>query len=303
MRGGTAGIGTWVLLLLGVCGASMSAPLAAGTAASAVAVGFWRNALGTAVTLPYVAARRRDRMFRGLPRPAWAGSALAGVMLAIHFATWLSALRMTTVAAATALVGTTPIWTALLDVVRGVRVPRVVLAGIVIAIAGGLTVTGVDVAGDPRALAGDGLAILGAISFGAYIATGERVRRHVTTSEYAVLAYGTCALALAPAALLLDQRLVGFDRTTWLQLLALTVTAQLLGHTLINAVLPRIGPTTVALALLFETPGAIGVAWVWPGQTPSFWVIPGTALMLAGLAIVVRAGRGPVGTDGVVEVT
>jgi drug/metabolite transporter (DMT)-like permease len=303
MRGAPAGPGAWVLLFLGVGGASMSAPLAAGTAASALAVGFWRNALGTVATVPYVAVRRRGRMFRGLPRSAWAGSALAGVMLAVHFGTWLTSLRLTTVAAATALVSTTPLWTALLDLVRGVRVPPAVLAGIVVAVSGGVTITGVDAAGDPRALAGDALAILGAMSFGIYIAVGDRVRRHVTTSEYAVLAYGVCALTCAPAALLTGQALGGYETTTWLQLLALTVTAQLLGHTLINAVLPRLGPTTVALALLFEVPGATLVAWVWPGQAPSPWVIPGTALMLAGLAVVVRAGRPPTAADGVVEVT
>jgi drug/metabolite transporter (DMT)-like permease len=303
MRGGRAGAGAWVLLFLGVFGASLSAPIAAATAAPALAVGFWRNAFGTAATLPYVAVRRRGRMLRGLPRSAWGGSLLAGVMLAVHFGTWLTALRMTSVAAATALVCTTPIWTALFDLVRGVRVPPAVLTGVAVAVAGGVTITGVDAAASGRALAGDGLAILGAMAFAVYIAAGDRVRRHVTTSEYGVLAYGTCALVTAPVALLSGQALGGYETRTWLELLALTVTAQLLGHTLINAVLPRLGPTTVALALLFEVPGATLVAWVWPGQAPSFLVIPGTALMLAGLAVVVRAGRAPVASDGVVEVT
>jgi drug/metabolite transporter (DMT)-like permease len=297
------------MVTVGVFGASLSAPIAAATAAPAIAVGFWRNAFGTAATLPYVVAQRRRDTLRGLPRSAWWNSLVAGVLLAVHFGTWLTSLRMTSVAAATALVCTTPIWVVAWDLLRGVRVPRAVLGGTVLAILGGVAVTGVDAAASTRALAGDGLAVLGAIAAAGYIAAGESARRHATNGEYTLLAYGTCSLALVPVALVTGSELAGYETRTWVELIVLTVSAQLLGHTLLNAALPRVGGTAVALALLFEVPGATLVAWVWPGQTPSGWVIPGTALMLAGLAIVVRAGGAAQQVDvrpsaaGVVEVT
>jgi len=303
MRGKGAGLGAWLLVVVGVAGASFSAPLAAATAAPALAVGFWRNAFGTAVTLPYVAARGRRATLRGLPRRAWGWSLLAGVQLAIHFGTWLTSLRMTSVAVATALVSTTPVWVVAIDVLRGVRVPGAVVGGSALALAGGVAITGVDAASSTRALVGDGLAVLGAVSMGTYIAAGERARRDLTTGEYTLLAYGACALTLLPVALLTGASLGGYSAVTWAQLLAITVSAQLLGHSLLNAVLPRVGGTAIALALLFEVPGATLVAWVWPGQAPSAWVVPGTAMMLAGLAVVVRAGGGAAPAQGVVEVT
>jgi drug/metabolite transporter (DMT)-like permease len=303
MRGKGAGLGAWLLVVVGVAGASFSAPLAAATAAPALAVGMWRNTFGTAVTLPFVVARRRRATLRGLPARAWGWSLLAGLQLAIHFGTWLTSLRMTSVAAATALVSTAPIWVVALDLLRGVRVPAAVVGGTTLAIAGGVAITGVDAASSARALAGDGLAVLGAVSFGVYLAAGERARRDLTTAEYTLLAYGTCALTLLPVALVAGEPLGGYAAVTWAQLLALTVAAQLLGHSLLNAVLPRVGGTAIALALLFEVPGATLVAWVWPGQAPSAWVVPGTAMMLAGLAVVVRAGRGGAPSQGVVEVT
>jgi drug/metabolite transporter (DMT)-like permease len=302
MRGKGAGAGAWALVVVGVAGASLSAPIAAATAAPAIAVGFWRNAFGTAVTLPYVVARRRRATLRGLPRAAWTSSLLAGVLLAVHFATWLTALRMTSVAAATALVCTTPIWIVALDLLRGIRVRGAVLGGTALAIVGGLAITGVDAASSGRALAGDMLAVLGAISVAGYITAGERARQLMTNAEYTLLAYGTCAVSLVPVALLAGSALGGYAARTWVELVVLTASAQLLGHSLLNAVLPRVGATAVALALLFEVPGATLVAWAWPGQTPSGWVIPGTAMMLAGLAIVVRSGGGTP-PDGVVEVT
>jgi drug/metabolite transporter (DMT)-like permease len=302
VRGRGAGFGAWSLVVVGVAGASMSAPIAAATAASAIAIGFWRNAFGAAATLPFAVVHRRRDTLRGLPRGAWAASVAAGILLAVHFGTWLTSLRLTTVAASTALVCTTPIWIVAFDVLRGRAVPRAVLAGTVLAVAGGVAITGVDAASSTRALVGDVLAVLGAIAAGGYMAAGERARRDTTNAEYTLVAYTTCALALVPVALLAGEPLTGFTARTWLELLAVTVCAQLLGHTALNAALPRVGATAVALALLFEVPGATLVAWVWPGQTPSAWVLPGTALMLAGLAIVVRGGGGTPST-GVLEVT
>jgi drug/metabolite transporter (DMT)-like permease len=302
MRGKGAGVGAWSLVVVGVMGASLSAPIAAATAAPALAIGFWRNAFGAAATLPYVAARRRRRMLRGISRRSWAAALLAGVLLAVHFGTWLTSLRMTSVAAATALVCTTPIWIVAYDLLRGRTVRRAVLGGTVLAVAGGVAITGVDAAASTRALAGDGLAVLGAIAVAGYMAAGERARRDTTNAEYTLVAYVTCALALVPVILLAGDALAGYETRTWVELVVLTLSAQLLGHSALNAALPRVGATAVALALLFEVPGATLVAWVWPGQTPSAWVIPGTALMLAGLAVVVRAGGGTP-SAGVVEVT
>jgi drug/metabolite transporter (DMT)-like permease len=45
----------------------------------------------------------------------------------------------------------------------------------------------------------------------------------------------------------------------------------------------------VSLAILLEVPGASLVAWVWLGQVPPVAVIPGAALVLAGLSVVIRA--------------
>ena len=61
---------------------------------------------------------------------------------------------MTTIAASTALVTTTPIWTVVLDRLRGRPVPRGVLVGVAVAMCGVLLVTGVDAGRSGRALAG-----------------------------------------------------------------------------------------------------------------------------------------------------
>jgi drug/metabolite transporter (DMT)-like permease len=142
-----------------------------------------------------------------------------------------------------------------------------------------------------EALAGDGLALLGAIFAGGYVLAGARARVRLSTSAYTVVAYTTCAVVLAVAALVVRAPLVGFSARNWWLILAITVCAQILGHTLLNLVLSSVGPTVVSLAVLLEVPGALLVALVLLGQLPPLLALPGMAAVVVGVALVVRASR------------
>jgi drug/metabolite transporter (DMT)-like permease len=303
----------WVLMAVALTGISVSAPLSAVTAAPALAIAFWRNVTGAAVSAGYLAIRRGRRPGRAAPQRLLPGvlplAAVSGLLLAVHFGSWLSGLRLTSVTASTALVSTTPVWTVALDLLRRVPVPRRVLLGLIPALAGVVAITGVDAARSPQALAGDLLSLLGAVAAAGYVAIGARLVPRTGPALYTVLVYGGCAIALLPVCLLSGIRLTGYSGRTWLDLALITLTAQLLGHTLINTALPRIGVTPVALAILLEVPGAALVGWAVFGQVPPVTVVPGTALMLLGLALVVSASRppGPPGSPdpgpGVADVT
>jgi drug/metabolite transporter (DMT)-like permease len=278
----------WLLVAVVVVGISTSAPVTAATLAPVLAVAFWRNLVGATATGGWVAIREPGAL-AALPRSAWGLAVLSGALLAVHFASWFTGLRMTSVTAATALVDTVPVWTVGLDLLRRARVPRGVLIGVALALAGVIAITGVDAARSSRALAGDGLALLGSLTFAAYVVLGERVMRSASTAVYTLIAYASCAIVLLPACLLTGTQMFGFSAKTWLQLAVVTIGAQFLGHTLLNVVLPTVGVTPIALATLLEVPGAALIAWVWLGQAPPAAVIPGTAAMLTGLVVVVRA--------------
>jgi drug/metabolite transporter (DMT)-like permease len=219
-------------------------------------------------------------------------AALAGLLLALHFATWISALDYTSVASATALVATQPVWAALLSRLRGVPVARPVWGGIAVAVSGALLLTGVDLHASGRALLGDALALLGGAFAAAYMTAGGEVRRSVSTTTYTALCYSTTALLLLPVCLLAGQALTGYAADDWVKLLALTAGAQLLGHSLFNRVLRTTSPTVVSLSILLEIPGAALIAAVFLGQTPPLLAVPAAVLLVLGLAIVIRgSGR------------
>jgi drug/metabolite transporter (DMT)-like permease len=273
-----------------VVGISLSGPLTALVAAPVLAIAFWRNAAGAAAMAPLLFIRERATL-TGLRWQDLRSSGLAGLFLAAHFAAWLPSLSMTTVAASIALVTTTPIWTAVAARLAGVRMPAAVWWGLLLAVVGAALIAGVDVTVSLRAVAGDGLALLGAICAGGYVLAGARARERLATSAYTVVCYSTCALVLAVAALVVDVPLAGFSGRDWWLIAAITVCAQMAGHTLLNLVLSSVGPTVVSLAVLLEVPGALIVALVLLHQAPPLMALPGMVAVVVGVALVVRASR------------
>src|SRR3712207_8876478 len=104
---------------------------------------------------------------------------------------------MTTVAASTALVTTTPIWTALVARVSGVRLPAATWAGLVLAVLGVALIAGGDVTVSLRALAGDGLALLGALCAGGAVLGGGGAGGRLWSSGCGVGCEPGCAVAVA----------------------------------------------------------------------------------------------------------
>ena len=275
---------------------SLSGPMIAATAAPALAIAFWRCLLGSGLTGIWVGLRRRGSV-GSLTSRELRLTALAGLFLGLHFATWIPSLTLTTVAASTALVATQPIWAALIAHATGVRIHRRVWIGITVSLTGVIVLTGVDLSVDPQHLIGDALALVGAVFSAAYVSVAERVRKTVDTSTMTFVLYAVSALTILPLALVFRQELAGFDAQAWALILGVTLGAQLLGHSMMNRVLSTTSATVVSLAILFEMPGATIVAAIWLGQIPPLGLLPAAALILIGLVIVIRATESRGGRD------
>ena len=272
---------------------SLSGPMIAATAAPVLALAFWRCLIGSGITGVWVIARRWSSL-GALTRREIRLTVIAGVFLGLHFATWIPSLTLTTIAASTALVATQPIWAALIARAMGVRISSRVWIGIAIAFSGVIVLTGVDLSVDPAHLWGDALALVGAVFSAAYVSVAERVRKTVDTSTTTFVLYAVSAVTILPLVFIFGQQLVGFDAQAWALILAVTLGAQLLGHSMMTRVLSSTSATVVSLAILFEMPGATLVAAIWLGQVPPLALLPAAGLILAGLVIVIKAAdRGP----------
>ena len=276
-------------------GVASSGPLIAATlgatSVSALAIAFWRNAIGAVVMAGPVVVRN-PRQFGKVTGAEFRWSLAAAVALALHFACFITSLQLTSVAAATALVCLQSGWIAIFQLFRGVRLRWPVLVGLGLAFGGVVTITGFDMGSSPEALVGDLLAVAGGALAGIYTLAGGKARQSMGTGVYTTLCYGMCAAIVAGMALLAGQPLAGFEATGWLGILAITVCAQLVGHTAFNYLLATMSPLLVSMIILLEIPGAALLAAVFLGETLPAGTYAGLAMILVGLAVVVLGQRG-----------
>lgn len=282
---------TLLLMAVVVLSVSLSGPLMAAMVVPPLAIAFWRNGFATVALAPAALGGRREEL-RGLRGGQLRSILLAGVALAVHFATWVTSLTLTSVASATALVCLQLVWIVAWQLFRGERFGALVATGLVLAFGGVLVVSGVDFSLSVRALVGDVLALVGGIAAAAYTVLGSKARQSASTTTYTFVCYGTCSVLLLAGCLVAGQDLVGYPAPQWGLLLLVTLTAQLLGHSVFNHLLATTSPMAVSLALLLEIPGASILAAVILGQQPPVLALLGLAVMLAGMALVVVGNRG-----------
>jgi len=282
--------GDVVLLAVGVVGVSLSGPLIAAMASvPALAIAFWRMSIATAFTAPVAAPHRR--LVRDIGASDTRLIVVSAVALAAHFGLWVTSLKLTSVASATALVCLQAGWVVLFSWMGGVRPDRRTAVGLTVCLAGVLVVTGVDFSVSPEDLLGDLLALLGGAGSAVYMIVGGRVRQRTNTAVYTLLCYGMCSLMLVAACLAGSVPLAGFAADDWAQLVALAVASQLLGHSVFNHLLATVSPTVVSLVILLEVPGAALLAAWFLGQTPPVGVYAGLAVLVCGLAVVTVARK------------
>jgi drug/metabolite transporter (DMT)-like permease len=286
---------------------SATAPLTAAASAPPLAMAFWRNALGFVALGPLLLFLRRGevaRVARGerrlLRREQWAPlgfGLLAATALALHFAAFMTSTRLTTVAMSTALVATQPVWQALIAAAQGVRASARTWAGLTLAVVGTAAAAGLDIRSGSTALTGDLLALGGAVAQAAYTALSQKARSDVSTPLYSTVCSLICGIELFVICRLAGVHLTGFDSSTKLSLLGLLVLPQLLGLGSLNFALGRTSATTMSVLLLLETPVAALAAWWFMGQSIAPASVPGLALLIIGVTVVVT-GEGATGGEG-----
>ena len=225
---------TGVLLVVAIVAISTGAPFAR-WAAPAPPIGIAALRVAFAALL-LLAAGWRDlgalRTVAARDRPL---VALSGLLLALHFGSWIASLSFTSTAASVALVCTSPIFAALFGTLLGDRVRPRELGGIALAAAGCAVLAGGDWRAGGDALIGDGLALIGAASAAGYLVVGRRLRTSLPLLPYLGVVNAIAALALIVAALAIGVELTALPSQAYLASAGAALAASFVGHSLLNA--------------------------------------------------------------------
>jgi drug/metabolite transporter (DMT)-like permease len=215
----------------------------------------------------------------------------SGVALALHFATWIASLSLTSVAASVLLVDMTPVFTLLLAWMALREPPTLrLVAAVGLAIAGAASIATGDSAAGPAPLRGDLLALAGAASLAVHHVIGRGLRSALPLGAYVLGVWVIAALVLASLAVGSRVPLSGYPPRTLAALLALALVPTLLGHGLINRSLRTVPAAVVGLFLLGEPLGASILAYVLFREVPSSSTVIGGSLVMGALALVASGG-------------
>ncbi len=230
--------------------------------------------------------------WRSLSFQALIYAVAAGCCLAFHFATWITSLSYTSIAASTTLVTTTPIRVAILSKFwLNEKLSPGKMIGIAVAFLGGImiglseTQTG-SFYSNP--LLGDSLALIGAWAVSFYIMFGrEAQQRGFSIGGYVMVAYTVAALILLPLPLVFGVGYTNYPASVYFYLLLMAIIPQLIGHTSFNWAINKISPTLVTLAILFEPIGSSFLGDLFFNEVPPLSVLIGGIIILTGVAIAV----------------
>jgi drug/metabolite transporter (DMT)-like permease len=283
-------------LAVAVAAFSWAGPLVRFTAAPALAISLWRLLMAVGVLVVVVSLRREGwGPLRDLPLRAWGLGAVAGVLLALHFWSWIASVQYTSIASSVVLVSTQPLFVALLSaLLLGEHARRREWGGMLIAVAGAAWIGWGDFTLGGTALFGDALALAAALLAAAYYIVGRSLRAFVDIWSYVLVVYGTAAAVLLVAVLVHPEvsLVEGYERPDWLVFLALALGPMLLGHTGVNYALRYVRAYLANLAVLGEPVGATLIAWLLPAiaERPSPATLVGGGLILLGIAVALQGG-------------
>jgi drug/metabolite transporter (DMT)-like permease len=284
MMGLMAGTFAATLIRLAQEAGMPSLPLAAG-----------RLGIAAVVLLPFGLRSGWDDM-RHLSRREWVLVLLAGLLIGVHFATFVSALEYTSVLTTLVLTGTTPFFAAFIGwATLGERPQRNVWIGIGLALVGTLLVALGGDGGDPPTrtapLLGGGLALSAALAIGVYFTIGRQVRGKLSTITYSGLVFGIGSLSLFLILPLFDQAIVGHSLEAYLWTLAAAIIAQIIGHSGWNMALGGFPAVIVSLWLLMVPVTGTLVALLILLEVPNGLAIAGSAVIMTGIGIAVVGRR------------
>jgi drug/metabolite transporter (DMT)-like permease len=286
----------WALLGVGLlCYGLSSILVRAAGPVEPMAIAAWRTVFVTLLLAPAAALKTRGELARMSGRE-WAVVVGVGVVLGLHFLTWIVSVQLTTVAAASVLVTTSPLWIALFGLAGfGERPDRRTVLSIGVGVVGAALI-GLGGAGGgaapPNPLVGNALALGAAALVSVYYLVGRSVRQRASFLAYFAPVNAVAALTALAACGIADVPL-GLPLPTLALCLAMAVGPGLIGHGSFAVALGYLPAATLGLLGLAEPVLASGMAAVFFDETPSVLALVGMAVVLASIGVVVTARRAP----------
>ncbi|MCK5126350.1 MAG: DMT family transporter [candidate division Zixibacteria bacterium] len=279
------------LLTIAILAVSWSAIFIRIADADPISTAFYRMAFAVVILIP-IGGRGLIKSLQKLSRLDCALIIISGIVLGLHFASWISSLKHTTIANSVIIVSTQPFFVAVAEaVIWKTKISKGVILGMVAAFIGMILISGIGSGIGAGSLLGEFLALIGAVCAGAYLIIGRKLRQNLKNRHYILSVYSIAAITLLIIAGFTSAPLSDFSDTTWIMFVLLALIPTVIGHSLYNYLLKYLKAHIVGLTILGEPIGAIVLAALIFGEYPAVTAVVGGALILIGIALALFAKK------------
>lgn len=214
------------------------------------------------------------------------GIILTGLFFAGDLFFWHLSILATTVANATFLATTSPIWVALgAWYVSSESIGTRFLGGLALCIAGGSALIGESYGFLPQRLAGDLFGVITAVFFGGYILAIRHNRARFAAARLALLSTAISALCLFVIAVAFEPTLLPRSVGGFAALMGLALISQVGGQGLLTVALGTLPATFSSLVIFLEAVAAAAFGWLILGERLGIVQMLGGVLILAGIFV------------------
>ncbi|MCX6650695.1 MAG: DMT family transporter [Methanomassiliicoccales archaeon] len=252
----------------------------------------YRMLFASLILAPFAFRERRNA--ERMPRKTSLLVLITGVVLAVHFFTFISSLNYTSVAASTLLVNCHPLIVGAVSVLLLKESSKRTVLGVIIGFAG-VAFIALSGLGSEGAY-GNTLALVGGVMAAIYILAGRVLRRSLGIFTYAFLVYLTASVVLLSSALITGVPLWPYSGEELLIFMALAVVCTIFGHTVYNWSLKYLSAPVISTSLLGEPILASLMAFLLLAEAPGWTVILAAPLVLLG--VLLTASDRPVKESG-----
>lgn len=283
-----------LLLLANIVGGSSAIMIKASTIHPVLQASY--RLLFAAVLLSPLFFRELRRSGRRLSLRLVAPSILPGVVLGLHFITWILGARLTLAGNATVIVTMVPVAMPFFIFMMTRELPRKAeAAGTAVALAGIAILATFDFRLEPAHFVGDLVCFLSMILYALYLALARRLAPKEGLWLYLVPLYLAGGLFCFAASLPFADPVRGITGTDALMTLGLVLGPTIVGHSLMNRAMTKLPPQTVSLFNLTQFIVAGALAYFLFGELPRPEFALASLLIVVGVAIPVfpRRARPP----------
>jgi drug/metabolite transporter (DMT)-like permease len=248
--------------------------------------GFYRTGIGALLLTPWIFIRKEDHVYHTnltlLIFPL-----LGGVATALDLCFWNTGLAYTTVANATLMSNTAPIWVVLAAwIFFKQKFKPSFWVGLSLTAVGAVIVLGYNFLYHPQFSKGDFMGMASGFFYAGYYLATQEGRKHLNTASYLWVVMITAMFTTGAISLALGYKLFGYPLQTLVCFVIAGVVTQLIGYLSIAYALGRLPASVVSPTLILQPIISALIAIPLFGEylQPLQWI--GTIVVLAGIYLI-----------------